>query len=478
MRHFTPSAELSEALQPPRDAEALGIGVNMVNDMIVRRMLAEGRTSLSRLVDTLTLSPTILQPMVSKLRDLALIELDGMDGRNWVMSLTNAGRELAVERARQCSYMSTAPVPLDLYTRVIWLQSAKLTLDRELLTRAMSDLVIAPDLIDMLGPAVQDKGAMFLYGPPGTGKSSLAERLSRAYGDLVAIPRAVTVDGQIITVYDPTVHHAAEEQPPQLDGRWVLCERPCVVAGGELVMSMLDLAHDVSSGTYLSPLQMRANNGVFVIDDFGRQTMTPEQLLNRWIVPLDRGHDYLSLNYGLKFQVPFDVKVAFSTNLPPDRLGDEAFFRRIHHKIYIGCIDDDQFDWILVRVAKKYAVECTQEGAAYLRQVTRSRGDGELRPYLPGVVCSIISSVARYESKPPTLDRESIDRFAITYFTRSLTPSSHQTSPVVAPTPAAQPVPPSPGFIGATSPGGPVRPIGSTHGRPMGMPPAPVHAAR
>ena len=218
--------------------------------------------------------------------------------------------------------------------------------------------MISDRLLREVGPAAIAGGAMFLYGPPGTGKSSIAERLLRIYGDHVLVPHAVEVDGQIISVFDPVVHRPVDPQPSDIDPRWMLCKRPFIIVGGELSADMLDLAYQSGSGIYLAPVQMQANNGVLVIDDFGRQaTLTPAELLNRWIVPLDRHIDYLSLDYGMKFEVPFDAKIVFSTNLEPATLGDEAFFRRIQSKILIPTITDDQFDEVLRRVAEAQDVD-------------------------------------------------------------------------------------------------------------------------
>jgi hypothetical protein len=259
---------------------------------------------------------------------------------------------------------------------------------------------------------------MFLYGPPGTGKSSVAERIVRAYEDFVFVPYCIEVDGQIISIFDPTIHLPIAEQPPGIDRRWVACLRPAVVTGGELHMGMLDLVLDPDTGIYLGPLQLKANNGVLVIDDFGRQAMSPDTLLNRWIVPLDRSVDYLTLR-GRKFEVPFELKVVLSTNLDPAALGDEAFFRRIHNKIYIGAVNDDQFDWILARVADKKGLDCSAEAAEQLRAQAKERGDGELRAYLPGVVCELAVAICRYENASYSLTPLLIDRVLELYFTRA-----------------------------------------------------------
>ena len=179
---------------------------------------------------------------------------------------------------------------------------------------------------------------MFLYGPAGTGKTSLAERLLRVYGDQLVMPYAVEVDNQIIVLFDPAVHERVQIDMEDADPRWVVCHRPCVIVGGELIPSMLELRRDDSSGTYAPPVQMKANGGMLVIDDFGRQLISPRDLLNRWIVPLDRRVDYLSLNYGVRFQIPFEVMIVFATNLEPSELADEAFLRRIPNKILVEAV--------------------------------------------------------------------------------------------------------------------------------------------
>ena len=239
------------------------------------------------------------------------------------------------------------------------------------------------------------------------------------YDDFVLVPHAVEVDGQVITVFDPVIHEPLPDQPPDIDPRWILCKRPFIIVGGELNGSMLDLAYQSGSGVYLAPIQMQANNGILVIDDFGRQTLSPQALLNRWIVPLDRQVDYLSLDYGLKFEVPFDAKIVFSTNLQPTTLGDEAFFRRIQSKILIPTITDDQFEEVLRRVAAANGVEMTPDAPTHLRWMSRELGDGDLRPYLPGAVMKILKSICVFEDLPLRLDPTMIERIAHIYFTHA-----------------------------------------------------------
>jgi hypothetical protein len=407
-------------LRPPRDLENLGVPTSLVHDLTLRRALFEGRTSTLKLSESLCVSPPLMSKVVEELRELRYLEVQGLDGRDYQLALTELGREQANERMRLSRYSGAVPVPLSEYTRVVRQQEAHVEVTRESMRRAFSDLVVNDALLDELGPALIARGAMFLYGPPGTGKTSIAERLIRIHEDVIVVPRAVEVDTQVITVFDPVVHEPVDPQPIDLDPRWVVCKRPAIVAGGELTGDMLDLQYEPNNGIYLAPLQMQANNGIFVIDDFGRQTMTPAQLLNRWIVPLDRRVDYLSLSYGVKFEVPFETKVVLSTNLDPSSLGDEAFFRRIQNKIFVKPISDEEFDEVLRRCCAARNIQLQEGAAEYLRKVSREQGDGDLRPYLPGEVCKILQAVCKYNKSPEILDPANIDAVANVYFTHQL----------------------------------------------------------
>lgn len=422
--HSEPTSNVDQIdLSTPQRIEAMGLSQSLMEDLLLRRAVLEGRTPMTTLAEKLHISINVVEALLNDMRHRKLIEYDGMEGRAYLISVTEAGRTLSAQRSRESRYAGPMPVALELYNAVVRSQRPSLHLNRDMLARSFSDLVIAPDLLDQLGPAIHGNSAIFLYGPPGTGKSSVAERVVRAYEDTVLIPYCIEVDGQIVSVYDPTLHDAVGEHPHGVDRRWVMCKRPAVVAGGELHAGMLDLQLDRDTGVYLAPLQLKANNGVFVIDDFGRQAMSPDALLNRWIVPLDRSVDYLTL-HGRKIEVPFEVKAVLSTNLDPSDLGDEAFFRRIHNKIYIGACTDDQFDWILVRVAEKRRLEVDASAAARLRDIARARGDGELRAYLPGVVCQLADAVISYENLGRQLTPALVERVLDLYFTRLEAPAA------------------------------------------------------
>jgi hypothetical protein len=406
-------------LRAPRTIEELGIPDALMQDLVLRRALFEGRTSTLRLANALSVSTSVMSKIVDELRELRHLEVLGLDGYDYTLELTQQGRDAANERMQLCRYAGSAPVSLQQYVSIVKRQSADPSITLESMQRAFADLVVNKKLLDELGPALLTQGAMFLYGPPGTGKTSIAERLIRVHEDYVLVPKAVEVDSQIITVFDPVIHETLDPQPDDLDPRWLLCRRPSIIAGGELQQSMMDLTYEPSNGVYLAPIQMQANNGVLVIDDFGRQVMTPETLLNRWIVPLDRRVDYLSLSYGVRFEIPFDVKVVFSTNLEPSSLGDEAFFRRIQNKILVPSISDKEFDVVLHRAAEAKGVRIVEGAEAYLRKVSREQGDGDLRPYLPNEVCKILKAVCQYLNRPSELTPETIDQVASVYFTHA-----------------------------------------------------------
>jgi SpoVK/Ycf46/Vps4 family AAA+-type ATPase len=280
-------------------------------------------------------------------------------------------------------------------------------------------MVVTDRLLDQLGPALISQNSIFIYGPTGNGKTSLAERMLRVYDDAVLIPYAIEVDSQIIMLYDPVVHQLLETDEPDIDPRWLLCKRPSIVVGGELIPSMLELRLDEASGIYAAPLQMKANNGIFIIDDFGRQLMSPRDLLNRWIVPLDRRVDYLTLRYGVKFQIPFELMVVFSTNLDPNDLADEAFLRRIHNKIFVEAVNEQCFDQIFSRVVVAKGMPSDTDAAQFLRKICLREGRTELRACYPNDILSIVEAISRYESRPVHAGKADMERAAALYFARS-----------------------------------------------------------
>ncbi|MDQ2950173.1 MAG: AAA family ATPase [Acidobacteriota bacterium] len=403
----------------PQTFEALGISQSLVLDLVLRRLLLEGFSNLQTLGRTLSISFSILNAVFQTMRQQQLVEIKGMIGNDYQITLSGAGKLLAAERFQITQYAGAAPVSLKDYQQATKSQAARVVVDRKALRAAFADLIISDDMLDQLGPALISQNSIFLYGPTGNGKTSLAERMLRVYGDAILLPYAVEVDGQIISLYDPAVHHRIETEDDDIDPRWVLCRRPCIVVGGELIPSMLELRLDEASGIYAAPLQMKANNGIFIIDDFGRQLMSPRDLLNRWIVPLDRRVDYLMLRYGVKFQIPFELMVVFSTNLEPSDLADEAFLRRIHNKVLVEACDERAFDQIFTRVVASKSLATEPDSAQYLRKLCLRDGRTELRACYPSDICNILISIGKYEDRPPRLSKTDLERAASLYFAKT-----------------------------------------------------------
>jgi SpoVK/Ycf46/Vps4 family AAA+-type ATPase len=310
-------------------------------------------------------------------------------------------------------------VSFDEYVRATRAQAAHPKPSRAVLQEIFSDMVITDRMLDELGPSLVTHKSIFLYGPTGNGKTSIAERLLRVYRDSVVMPYAVLVGGHVINVYDPAGHQEIQVEDEYLDRRWVVCRRPFILVGGELVNSMLELRLDENSGVYAAPLQMKANNGIFVIDDFGRQVISPRELLNRWIIPLDRRVDYLTLSHGVKFQIPFELLVVFSTNISPSELADEAFLRRIHTKVYVDAVGPDEFDQIFGRLVAKKSIPAAPGSSEALRDMCKQYSEsGGLRACYPGDIIEIVQGICDYEERPAQITREELLRAVGLYFTK------------------------------------------------------------
>ncbi len=401
------------------DIAGLGIRENLLLDLVLRRLLLEGSSNLRTIAQKIRVSAPIVDHIFRFMRNQQMIEVKSMTGNDYNFVLSALGRQTATERFQTSQYAGACPVSLRDYHAAVRAQSAKVQVDRGTLRQAFGDLVVPDRLLDQLGPALIAQSSIFVYGPSGNGKTSIAERMLRVYQDAVMIPHAIEVDNQIISVFDPVVHQALATEESDLDPRWVMCRRPCIVVGGELVPSMLELRLDEASGIYTAPLQMKANNGLFIVDDFGRQLMSPRDLLNRWIVPLDRHVDYLTLRHGVKFQIPFELLVVFSTNLDPSDLADEAFLRRIPNKIYVESVSDQVFDQIFNRVVASRRIPCEADSSEYLRELCLREGRSELRACYPMDICKILASISQYENRPIRMTKGDLERATSLYFAKS-----------------------------------------------------------
>jgi hypothetical protein len=403
----------------PDRIEDIGIPRAMVSDLILRYLWLHGTGTLTALHNTLKLSYPVLETQFHHFRMQHVVEVMGMIGNDYSFMLTNGGRDLATARYEVCQYVGPTPVALPQYYEVVKAQAAHPKLSRESLRQAFSDLVLPDGLLDQLGPSLIGHQSLFLYGGTGNGKTSIAERLLRIYHDTVLVPYAVEVDGHIVTVFDPVVHRPVENDSELLDPRWVLCERPCITVGGELSAAMLELRVDESTKVFISPCQMKANNGILIIDDFGRQVLAPRDLLNRWIVPLDRRVDYLTLASGMKFKVPFEMMVVFSTNLDPHDLADEAFLRRIQTKILVEGVTPEIFDQIFLRTMQNNQVPFETGAAEYMRERCLAAGAKILRACYPLDIYKLVRAVSEYEGRPVRMTKAYIDRAVSLYFAKT-----------------------------------------------------------
>lgn len=338
----------------PHRMESTGIRHGLLEDLALKILYLNGEMTLIELSNHLCLSLGVVEEIFQFFRKERLCEVKGMTGGTHRIAASLEGRQRAADLLSLNQYTGPAPVSLTDYVTRIKRQSVQSTrVHPEQLEDAFQQLVLNDDMLLRVGTAVVSGTSMFLYGPPGTGKTSIASRISGIYNDYVWVPYAVEVDNQIITVFDPGVHRRRlESEIEDSDRRWVLCHRPCVITGGELTPEMLELQFNPVSRYYSAPLQMKANNGIFVLDDFGRQRMRPQELLNRWMTALDCRIEYLALPGGRKFEIPFDTLVVFSTNIEPMHLGDEAFLRRIPNKIKVDFATREQFIRIFQREAE------------------------------------------------------------------------------------------------------------------------------
>jgi predicted ATPase with chaperone activity len=401
----------------PETIEDLGIPRSLLEDLAVKTLYLHGEMSLRELADGMHVSYAIGEDLLRRLRKEVLCEVKGLVNLSYQVAITSRGREHALELMSLNHYTGPAPVSLADYVTRVRAQSVKeAEVHPEDVERALSDLVLTKETLIQVGTAVTSGMTLFLYGPSGTGKTSIAEVIPRIYQDPVWIPHAVEVDAQIIAVYDPRVHARTDEQVPgSSDARWVRCRRPCVAVGGELTLEMLDLQFSATSKFYSAPLQMKANNGVLIIDDFGRQRIRPQELLNRWMMPLDRGIDFLTLAGGMKFEVPFDVLVAFATNLDPTSLADEAFLRRIPSKVKVDNCTPEQFHEISRRVCEKHKL--TYDDAVVDELLGLLGGlKQQLRPCYPRDIVRQICWAARYAGTQPHFDLTTATQACRNYF--------------------------------------------------------------
>ncbi|HBS51183.1 MAG TPA: ATPase [Rhodobacteraceae bacterium] len=417
---------------PPRGLAEMQLPLVMMRDILLKTMFRKNVDVVSELSQAICLPIPVTQELVDMARDQKLLEATGTlnanSGGEMGYQLTDAGKSRALDALSQSEYFGAMPVPLDVYREQVKRQSIRnIQVTRQQLLGAMGHLVLPDSLLDHLGPAVSAGRSMLMYGPPGNGKSLISNGIRDALGDNVYVPRAIEYSGQVITVYDPIVHNAIQEEAEDphalrrrrsFDSRYVKCERPTVVTGGELSLSMLDLVYNPTARTYQAPLQLKSTGGIFIVDDLGRQAEPPQALINRWIVPLEEGKDILGLQSGEKFEVPFDTLVIFSTNFHPNEIFDQAALRRIFFKIKIDGPNQENFLKIFAMVARKKGMPLDERALVHLLKVKYPEIDNVYANYQPVFLIDQMISICEFEGIPYQMTPELIDRAWANMFVR------------------------------------------------------------
>jgi len=408
-----------ESVHPPVSLEATGLPTSVVIDLVLKHLQRGGDTSIAELGAQLALPLPLLEQLLGFLRDERFVEVPrrGSFDADVRYALTEVGRLRADEALRRNQYVGPAPVSLaDYVARVERQRIAGARIAPERVEAALASLVLDPKLVATLGAAVNSQRPLFLYGASGTGKTWLAEHLVDVVDGAIWVPHAIEVDGEIVQIFDPAVHRRIDvgtagdslDRSRQPDGRWVLCRRPVVRLGGEMTLAMMDLERDPLTRFYKAPAQLKANNGLLVFDDLGRQRSSAHQILNRWIVPLDRRVDYLSLHTGMSFQVPFDVQVIFSSNLSPASLDDPAFVRRLGYKVRLDALDEGSYRRVFRQACERADVAHDEAAADCLVNELHARSGMPLLPAYPLDLVLKVRDRAVYEGVEPRLTPQAL----------------------------------------------------------------------
>ncbi len=426
MNVMTNTSGITPPPMPTKLADT-GLPMTLMRDILIKTMYRMSLSQVSEIARWVCLPFAMVQALIDDARHERLVEAMGTlhatsSSSEMGFQLTEAGRKRAQDALALSEYYGAMPVPMEVYAEQVARQSIrKIKITRDQLVAAMGDLILPENLLDHLGPAVTSGRSILMYGPPGNGKSSISNGIRDAMGDHIYIPRAVVHAGQVIAVYDPIVHVLVSDpssaaggglrlSAQRYDPRYVLCERPTVITGGELSLDMLELKYNPVARTYQAPLQFKATGGVFIVDDLGRQEEPPQALINRWIVPLEEGHDILALQSGEKFVVPFDTLVIFSTNFHPNEIFDRAALRRIFFKIKIDGPDRDGFLRILAMVARKRGMPLDEAAVLHLMRERFPTIDNAYANYMPTFLIDQMLSICAFEGIAPQMSPELIDR--------------------------------------------------------------------
>lgn len=435
-----PVAAGSEAAPPPRETSGSGTSFTpkepqsfkecgvpdvLIESIVYKHLLAVGSNTGRGIARELALPGKDLVTLLADLKNRQLVVYKGSASMgDFEYTLTEAGRERAKKHLEECTYVGTAPVPLKDYIDAVKAQTILSEHPtEENLREAFSDLLLSPDILDRLGPAINSGRGMFLYGYPGNGKTSIAERITKCFGTSIWIPRTLFVEGEIVQLFDPQVHEPAGDDKPSIvksaavDARWIRVRRPTIIVGGELTMDSLDMRINPVTKISEPPIQLKSNCGTLVIDDFGRQRMNPTELLNRWIVPLEKRYDFLALANGKKIQVPFDQLIIFSTNLEPKQLVDDAFLRRIPYKINVPDPTEAEYTALMRVMAEKFGIAFNETALSHLLETHYRKCSRPLRCCHPRDLLQQIINRAKYRKEQPVMTSEAFDAACSNYFT-------------------------------------------------------------
>jgi len=428
-KHQGENAELAQfaRLAPrPKHLDETGIPQRVLETLLLKHLSTASDLDIATLSDRLALTGNLVELLLQKLKTEALVEIrsNGRFDKQLRYGLTHKGMDYAKREREIDGYLGPAPIPLEQYQHLVKRQTGRLEfISKQKLSRALADLEINEHILNQVGPAVNSGRAIFIYGRAGTGKTYLSRRLVRIFSSKVLIPYAVCVGHQVIQLFDPLIHQSVDLSPSTSlrldeghDQRLQICKRPEVVVGGELTTDMLEIRYDPARRVNQAPLQMKANNGILLLDDLGRQQCSVDAILNRWIVPLEEKRDFLALSSGAHFEMPFEQILIFSTNLNPEDLADEAFLRRIGYKIEFHPMDEAAYRRLWKKECENYEVECPEGILAYVIMMLHRRYDVPFLPCHPRDLISMSRNQLEFEEQPPVLNERVLEQIWHSYF--------------------------------------------------------------